>query len=50
MKEISAMRLLSIHNLAYLTNLMHDARIAISEGSFASFHDSFTETRQLGSA
>jgi queuine tRNA-ribosyltransferase len=50
MKEISAMRLLSIHNLAYLTNLMYDARIAISEGRFASFHDFFTETRQLGSA
>ena len=50
MKEISAMRLLSIHNLAYLTNLMRDARVAISDGSFASFHDSFTETRRLGSA
>lgn len=50
MKEISAMRLLSIHNLSYLTDLMRDARAAISEGRFASFHNSFTETRQLGSA
>lgn len=50
MKEISAMRLLSIHNLAYITNLMSEAQAAISDGRFASFHDSFTETRQLGSA
>ncbi len=50
MKEISAMRLLSIHNLSFLTNLMRDARAAISNGRFASFHNSFTETRQPGSA
>ena len=50
MKEISAMRLLSIHNLGFLTNLMRDARSAISEGRFDSFHNSFTETRQPGSA
>lgn len=50
MKEISAMRLLSIHNLSHLTNLMRDARAAISKGSFASFHNAFTETRQSGSA
>ncbi len=50
MKEISAMRLLSIHNLSYLTGLMRDARSAISADRFASFHRSFIETRQLGSA
>ncbi|MEX1093565.1 MAG: tRNA guanosine(34) transglycosylase Tgt [Acidimicrobiia bacterium] len=50
MKEISAMRLLSIHNLSFLTNLMSDAREAISDGRFAAFHDTFDETRQPGSA
>lgn len=50
MKEISAMRLLSIHNLSFLTNLMRDAREAISDGNFASFHTAFNQTRQPGSA
>jgi queuine tRNA-ribosyltransferase len=50
MKEISAMRLLSIHNLSYLTNLMKGARQAISAGRFGDFHTEFIETRLRGSA
>ncbi|MEX1038420.1 MAG: tRNA guanosine(34) transglycosylase Tgt [Acidimicrobiia bacterium] len=50
MKEITAMRLLSIHNLSYLTDLMRDARVAITEGNFATFNADFRETRRPGSA
>jgi queuine tRNA-ribosyltransferase len=50
MKEISAMRLLSIHNLSYLTNLMNGAREAITAGRFGDFHNQFIETRRRGSA
>jgi queuine tRNA-ribosyltransferase len=50
MKEISAMRLLSIHNLSYFTNLMSGARQAISAGTFDDFHTAFIKTRRRGSA
>jgi queuine tRNA-ribosyltransferase len=50
MKEISAMRLLSIHNLSYFTNLMSGARQAISAGTFDDFHTAVIKTRRRGSA
>ncbi|REK19360.1 MAG: tRNA guanosine(34) transglycosylase Tgt [Actinobacteria bacterium] len=50
MKEISAMRLLSIHNLRHLTDLMADARAAISSGRFGAFREEFLARRANGSA
>ncbi len=50
MKEISALRLMSIHNLHYLSDLMSRARTAISSGDFDHFRAGFAETRQKGSA
>ena len=40
-KELLAYRLASIHNLRFLMRLMEDARLAIAEGSFGVFRDSF---------
>ncbi len=40
-KELLAYRLASIHNLRFLMRLMEDARLAIAEGSFGAFRDSF---------
>lgn len=43
--EITAHRLVSIHNLAYVTGLMKSARRAIRAGEFARFHREFVERR-----
>lgn len=44
-KEISALRLITIHNLYFTLALMRDARSAIGEGRFASFHRAVVERR-----
>ena len=43
--EITAGRLVSIHNLSYATGLMETARRAIMEGEFSRFHRRFAERR-----
>lgn len=50
MKEISALRLLSIHNLRFLVSLMNGARRAVEAGRFASFAGEFKERHDRGSA
>ncbi len=45
MKEATAGRLLSIHNLTYTTRLMEGARRAIVAGEFDRFHRGFGEAR-----
>lgn len=49
MKEITALRLLSIHNLHFLVSLMRGARAAIVEGTFADYVARFEETQVEGS-
>ncbi len=44
-KEISAYRLLSIHNLTYTLQLLIDARVAIEDGRFADFRAEVAEIR-----
>ncbi len=39
--EITALRILTIHNLAFLMKLMSEMRSAIQAGSFKSFYDEF---------
>ena len=50
MKEISAIRLLTIHNLRFLVSLMEETRGAIEAGRLASFVNEFKERHQRGSA
>jgi queuine tRNA-ribosyltransferase len=50
MKELSAHRLLSIHNLHYTLDLMTGAREAIEEGTFASYRSGVRETKRKGSS
>ena len=40
-EELLGYRLASIHNLRFLVRLMEEARAAISNGSFSSYHDRF---------
>jgi queuine tRNA-ribosyltransferase len=46
MKEVTGLRLLSIHNLRFLVSLMAGARSAIERGRFGEFHEEF-KIRQL---
>jgi queuine tRNA-ribosyltransferase len=43
-EEMLGPRLVSLHNLAVLAQLMHDARIAIESGTWATFRDSVLPT------
>ena len=47
--ELSAFRLISIHNLTFTLNLMVSARAAISEARFGSFYDEQVRMRDVGS-
>ncbi len=49
MKEISGLRLLSIHNLRFLISLMARARTAIEVGRFERFHEEFKIRHSQGS-
>ncbi len=49
MKEVTGLRLLSIHNLRFLVSLMAGARAAIEVGRFAKFHDDFNIRHAQGS-
>ncbi|HEY5890128.1 MAG TPA: tRNA guanosine(34) transglycosylase Tgt [Acidimicrobiia bacterium] len=49
MKEISGLRLLSIHNLRFLVSLMARARTAIEAGRFERFHEEFKIRHSQGS-
>jgi len=49
MKELSAHRLLTIHNLRYTLDLIADARRAIGEGSFGEFVAGVARNRSGGS-
>lgn len=49
MRELSAHRLLSIHNLAYVLDLVAEARVAIQSGSYADYVTSVTRRRSDGS-
>ena len=42
--ELLAYRLTTIHNLSFLSNLMHEARVAILDNTFSSFKDSFLKS------
>ncbi|MDH5695649.1 MAG: tRNA guanosine(34) transglycosylase Tgt [Dehalococcoidia bacterium] len=44
--ELLAYRLATIHNLSFITNLMHKIRSAIQDGTFLSFKDSFLANYQ----
>jgi queuine tRNA-ribosyltransferase len=48
--ELSAHRLITLHNLAFTMRLMQDVRSAISEGRFAEFHSSTVARRLSPSA
>ena len=50
MKELSAHRLLSIHNLQYTFDLVKGARESILSRGFAAYRDSIREARPQGSA
>ena len=45
--EITALRLGTIHNVYFMTDLMRQIRRAIAEGSFADFRSSFVERYQI---
>lgn len=47
-RELSAHRLLTIHNLTYTLGLVHAARQSILDGRFTAFHNSTMERRGLG--
>jgi queuine tRNA-ribosyltransferase len=47
-KEISALRLITVHNLTYVLDLMSRARAAISRGSFDSFRNGVLTARAAG--
>jgi len=49
-REMSSQRLISIHNLAYVTGLMSAARQAIVAGDFSGFCRRFAELRVSGDA
>jgi queuine tRNA-ribosyltransferase len=49
MKELSALRLLTIHNLAYTNELVRNAGEAIALGDFETFVESVTFQRSNGS-
>ena len=42
--ELLAYRLATIHNLSFLSNLMHEARAAILDNTFSSFKNSFLKS------
>ena len=44
--ELLAYRLATIHNLSFISNLMHKIRSAIQDGTFLSFKDSFLANYQ----
>ncbi|MDH5372063.1 MAG: queuine tRNA-ribosyltransferase family protein, partial [Acidimicrobiia bacterium] len=44
-RELSAHRLLTIHNLHFTLNLLREARIAITAGSFATFRARLADRR-----
>ena len=48
-KELSAHRLLTIHNLRYTLDLVAAARVAIESGSFSDFVAGVAQTRSNGS-
>jgi tRNA-guanine family transglycosylase len=43
--ELSAHRLLTIHNLHFTLQLLRDARLAIAAGTFSEFRASVSERR-----
>ena len=45
-EELLGYRLLTIHNLSFISNLMHKIRGAILSGTFSSFRDNFLEGYQ----
>lgn len=49
-KELSVLRLISIHNLTYTLSLMEETRRAIADGRFADHHQSVVERRRGGRA
>lgn len=49
MKEVTGLRLLSIHNLRFLVALMAAARIAIEAGAFSQFYEDFRVRHLQGS-
>ena len=49
MKELSAHRLLTIHNLRYTLDLVAAARLAIESRTFSDFVAGVAETRANGS-
>jgi queuine tRNA-ribosyltransferase len=48
-KELSAHRLLTIHNLRYTLDLVAGARVAIESGTFFDFVAGVAKTRSNGS-